>query len=117
MVFLEDEANPVPDFVKGEFVVCLHVDVRVRLAMLVHKIQADIVCISNQSLFFLDEQVSVLRHTLIDFLLTRPFASVLNIFFDEVGTEKTGVLEMLVSFLEVEELTLQIERSHEKYKG
>ena len=112
MILLEDKAYPVSDFVEREFVKGFHVYLRVRLAVFMHKVDTDVLCIFDESLFFLNKQVGVLGHALIDLLRVRSLRNILTIFSNCATPYETGVLEVLVGLFEVKELALQIERSH-----
>lgn len=75
--------------------------------MFMRKISADTLCIFDKSLFFLYEEIGILGHAFIDFLLR------VSIFFVMLWLPyEVRVLEVLIDFFEVEELALNVECSH-----
>lgn len=109
LVFLEDKADSVPHFVEGELPEGLLVDARHGVAVFVPEVKADVLRILDQGLFLLHEEVGVLGHALIGISLLP-----LSFLFVSAGliSDETDILEVLIYFLEVEELALDIEGSH-----
>lgn len=107
MILLEDKAYPIPDLIEGKVLKGLLIDFRVEFAVLMHEIETNVFGIFDEGLLLLDEKVGVLSHAFVDILRAG-----VGVFSNSSFTYKTGILEMLVGFFEVEELALEIKGCH-----
>ena len=113
LIFLEDEANPISYFFKGKLLKGFFVDRRERITMFMYEVKTNIFCIFCQRLFFLDKQIGILSHPLIDLLLFA-FLHLTGWFISNYITAgEVNVLKVLVGLFEIEELTFYVEGSHE----
>ena len=112
LIFLKDEADSVPNFVEGKFFKGVLIDSRDRITVLVQKVDADVLGIFDEHLFFLHKEICILGHPLIYFL---SFSLVIACCFvgNDIVAHQVDVLEVLVGLLEIEELTLDVEGGHE----
>jgi hypothetical protein len=108
LVFLKDEADAVPNFVEWKFVEGLLLDSGHGFTVFMQEIETDILRIFREGLLLLHEEVGVLCHALVDVFLVPLGLRGTN----STVSPQVGVLKMLVGFLEVEELALDVERSH-----
>ena len=81
--------------------------------MFVEKVKTNILGIFNESLFFLNEEISVLSHTLIDILRFALLHSRCCFIGDNPIASEMDILKVLIGFFEVEELALDVEGGHE----
>lgn len=72
-----------------------------------HKIEADVLGIFDEGLFFLDEEVGVLGHAFVDILGVG-----VRVLPDGAFANEAGILEVLVGFFEIEELALEVKGCH-----
>lgn len=106
LVFLEDVADPVFDFLEREGGESGGADGGVGVHVLVEEVQREVVDVFDQGGFLGDEEVGILRHALVDQLVVGDLAE------DHLLVGEGSVLEVQVHFVEVEELGFLVE-SHE----
>ncbi len=73
------------------------------------KIQGHTLNIFDKYIFFLDKQISILGHALIDILA---LLNNLAITPDNTNANEYIILEMLISFFKIEKLGLNVKGSH-----
>lgn len=95
MILLEDEANPIPNFVEGKIFHGIVLDRRVRLHELILKIQRQVLDIFDKDILLLHEKICVLSHALIGCIIGQSRSLINNYAL----LNKMLVLEVLISFL------------------